>query len=225
MPPAPELPPIQSDEARLLPVLASAKQAAQATHCTSNIKQIGLGFHYYSSDHRGWITACVWDSSGFPEEKLFWAGNICSYLEIKHTGAPSCFMGTVFDCLTCVAPGKTAWYGKGIAGHCGDYGMNGYTEQGFWGSWASGQWTGSAAMPHRLHHLRQSELYLVADAQDYGITSSGVKPYPGAGVLAEGAPASRHGDSTSMLFGDLHAKAIRYAQLSANASDIEWRGK
>ena len=37
--------------ALLLPALARAKSAAQRAHCTSNLRQIGIGFALYLGDH------------------------------------------------------------------------------------------------------------------------------------------------------------------------------
>src|ERR1700747_1332172 len=37
----------------LLPVLARAKQKAQATSCLSNLKQVGMAIQMYADDHDG----------------------------------------------------------------------------------------------------------------------------------------------------------------------------
>jgi len=39
----------------LLPVLLSARKAAQLTNCSSNLRQVGYGFHMYSVEFRGLI--------------------------------------------------------------------------------------------------------------------------------------------------------------------------
>src|SRR5688572_14917156 len=39
----------------LLPVLAGARRGAEAAQCLSNLRQIGQGFHMYSSEHLGWV--------------------------------------------------------------------------------------------------------------------------------------------------------------------------
>ena len=39
----------------LLPALRKARQAAAATACLSNLRQIGMSFHIYVNDSKGWL--------------------------------------------------------------------------------------------------------------------------------------------------------------------------
>jgi prepilin-type N-terminal cleavage/methylation domain-containing protein/prepilin-type processing-associated H-X9-DG protein len=47
--------------AMLLPALAKAKDQAQKTTCTNNLKEMGLGCHMYTDDNRDWLAFPNWD--------------------------------------------------------------------------------------------------------------------------------------------------------------------
>ena len=54
--------------AMLLPALSKARQAAWASNCRSNLKQIGLALIMYSSNHSEWLPpACGgdWDPTRY----------------------------------------------------------------------------------------------------------------------------------------------------------------
>ena len=46
--------------AMLLPALAKAKLKAQQTHCTSNLKQIGLAISMYTVDYHDYLPGPCW---------------------------------------------------------------------------------------------------------------------------------------------------------------------
>ncbi|HWD19614.1 MAG TPA: DUF1559 domain-containing protein [Verrucomicrobiae bacterium] len=65
--------------ALLLPALAQAKEHAQRIKCTSNLKQMGIAFHMWSSDHTDiYPPTCIYgsDTGG----QLTWDDYIHSYL-------------------------------------------------------------------------------------------------------------------------------------------------
>ena len=55
----------------LLPALAGAKARAQRLKCTSNLKQIGLGFAMWAADHNGQIPPTAY-STGDYQYQLAW---------------------------------------------------------------------------------------------------------------------------------------------------------
>lgn len=52
--------------AMLLPALARAKDQAQKTTCTNNLKEMGLAMHMYGDDNKDGLAWCQWD--GFANE-------------------------------------------------------------------------------------------------------------------------------------------------------------
>jgi prepilin-type N-terminal cleavage/methylation domain-containing protein len=52
--------------AMLLPALARAKEQAQKTTCTNNLKEMGLAMHMYGDDNKDKLAWCNWD--GFANE-------------------------------------------------------------------------------------------------------------------------------------------------------------
>ena len=45
--------------AMLLPALSSARNSARTAHCASNLKQLGIAAHMYTSDFDGWFCPCI----------------------------------------------------------------------------------------------------------------------------------------------------------------------
>lgn len=64
----------------LFPVFARAKEAAKATQCLSNEKQLGTSFHLYASDYDDYLPL---GSYATPTEFLLWHDLIDPYLKNK----------------------------------------------------------------------------------------------------------------------------------------------
>jgi len=62
--------------ALLLPALARAKDQAQKTTCTSNLKQCALAFHMYATDCRDWMCWPNWDGGDTAETPGGWLYSI-----------------------------------------------------------------------------------------------------------------------------------------------------
>src|SRR5687768_2372589 len=56
----------------LIPALAKAKEKAKKTHCTANLKQLGVASHMYAADHNGWLTGA--ESDGSDDLSWYWPG-------------------------------------------------------------------------------------------------------------------------------------------------------
>ena len=65
--------------AMLLPALAKAREKAYAISCTSNMKQLGLGFLQYTQDNRN--TPCFGMFAGDPNGVPYWYDYIAPYVE------------------------------------------------------------------------------------------------------------------------------------------------
>ena len=58
--------------AMLLPALTKARDKADAISCTSNLKQIGLGFSMYAMDYKNWNCYQYYWPNGASNPPLFW---------------------------------------------------------------------------------------------------------------------------------------------------------
>ena len=80
--------------AMLLPALQKARDKAQAISCTSNLKQIGLGFNMYANEYEQWNCYQYFtpNGSGVPP-RFWWQDGIAPYVgDYKIYHCPS--MGT-----------------------------------------------------------------------------------------------------------------------------------
>jgi len=58
--------------AMLLPALAKARDKADAISCTSNLKQIGLGFSMYAMDYKNWNCYLYSEPNGHGNDPIIW---------------------------------------------------------------------------------------------------------------------------------------------------------
>jgi len=69
----------------LLPALQKARSAANTAKCLSNLRQIGLAFHMYTNDHKGFVVQPVqWDPN-FNPTTVFWFQRLSVYLNRKES--------------------------------------------------------------------------------------------------------------------------------------------
>ncbi|HEX5222349.1 MAG TPA: prepilin-type N-terminal cleavage/methylation domain-containing protein [Verrucomicrobiae bacterium] len=83
--------------AMLLPALAKAKQKAQQTHCTSNLKQIGYAISMYVVDYEDYLPGPCWTGMFFtyqdanptnPKDPKRFNGSLAAYLT-PYLGIPA----------------------------------------------------------------------------------------------------------------------------------------
>ncbi len=65
--------------AMLLPALSQARERARAAQCISNLKQIGLAFHFYLEDYDGWFPS--FDDFAPSPAQRFWFDKINNYVK------------------------------------------------------------------------------------------------------------------------------------------------
>ncbi len=67
--------------AMLLPALSKAREKAEAISCTSNLKQIGLGFTMYSQDYKQWnCFQYFWPNGSGTAPCIWWEDAIAKYV-------------------------------------------------------------------------------------------------------------------------------------------------
>ena len=67
--------------AMLLPALAKARDKADAITCTSNLKQIGLGFNMYAMDYKNWnCYQYAWPNGSSTPPRFWWQDGIAPYV-------------------------------------------------------------------------------------------------------------------------------------------------
>jgi prepilin-type N-terminal cleavage/methylation domain-containing protein/prepilin-type processing-associated H-X9-DG protein len=90
----------------LLPALSRARRAAQTTACLSNLRQIGLGYHMYANNQKGFLPFTVfpsWDRPAWypaPQPIIHWYEALSPYLGKRidfdpATGEPTTNYATV----------------------------------------------------------------------------------------------------------------------------------
>lgn len=69
----------------LLPALSKAREKAKASNCTSNLKQLGIGFSMYANDYQDWLPASFMAGQGaVPSTVGWWYDCISPYVGIKN---------------------------------------------------------------------------------------------------------------------------------------------
>ena len=75
----------------LLPALNKARERAKGIHCTSNLKQLGLGFNMYVNDYDNLLPPV--GPVGYPTTTICWAG----LLAHRYLGLPESNGGALFS--------------------------------------------------------------------------------------------------------------------------------
>ena len=67
--------------AMLLPALTKAREKAEAISCTSNLKQLGLGFTMYTQDFKQWnCYQYFWPNGASTPPRFWWQDGIARYV-------------------------------------------------------------------------------------------------------------------------------------------------
>jgi prepilin-type N-terminal cleavage/methylation domain-containing protein len=83
----------------LIPIVGSAREAARASHCVSNLRQIGVALHLYADENNGRFPAAN-------DGQIQWSGALGVYLSGRSDGQSGVDQA-VFTCLSADYPGYT----------------------------------------------------------------------------------------------------------------------
>ncbi len=184
----------------LLPALQQARQAAYATQCQVNIRQIGLAANMFAEDHEGhWIRF----SDGV---SLRWSSHLDRYMEFGRTGR------NVFLCPAETAPVTTAAskfeYGGGYMIN-NDVSANG-----------SGTQNNAKCMGRPMKQVLKPGQYAAFWDTNTPLTNSSVPYVFDRSNWSTRLPQPRHLQAGNLVFMDTHVEAI--APASIVLAQVRW---
>ena len=192
----------------LLPALNRARETARAISCTSNLKQIGLGFSFYLSDNKEFYPGGTNVQQNF--RLLAWHQ---TFLYAKY------IQDNVLDCTSLqvanaarLPPGRNTYKVKFSLTDTGatSYSAFGYNYMGLGCDNANtSQWTkGTNARQQEIKYT--SRLYVAMDSIDYG-NRWGI-PYVMTRMpssAGSGMADARHSRAVNILYGDNHVDKLK----------------
>jgi len=177
----------------LLPVLATARKAAQMVQCLNNLKQFGMAMVIYS-DASGYCPPSQMASPGSPDYQL-WSKTLVRGGAIEGK-IPGGYDGADAEVFTC--PGKRAKvkYGTRKWNHFQtDYAINSYVIYQNWFSL------------RKL--LRPSQIYFIGEKQlQWDSVNKWWEPAEGEWLQPARVDFDAHNNRTDMLFFDTHVKSL-----------------
>jgi len=207
----------------LFPVFAKARQAAMASSCQNNLKQIGTALNMYSQDYEETYPTnkATWNATAFAPQCLTVADptnppanasvNFVDGLSIYIAKNPKADVASVWKCPSVGAFGITG--SKTLNGY-GDnritYGMNYALLE---------ETEGTAKNPSSTMAFREFGVQIQSNA--VAITSGTAKPTriflgdPDDWFIANGS-SKGHGSKTHVLFVDSHVEAFQVTTLTRN---------
>ena len=186
----------------LLPALAKARQRAQATSCTANLKQIGLTAAGYADDYKGFIAPTI---SKFDGKDQSWVG---VYLESGYLQRPKEGSEVTFRC-----PADSRR-------HVGDYFQSYGSDGAVNGKYVTSDNIASLQLNAEKNHI--SEIPLYADSIKTASTDKEIiVPNPSKNqwyridIDRYCAVSARHQRKANLVMGDGHVQSSSAAELKA----------
>ena len=214
----------------LIPALNTAREAAQAAVCASNLHQLGLVFHLYGQDNNGYLPHTSRNQWGWPflgEWFMFYSPYLGDLLDPASAGANGprdlYAIGKAMPIFDCPSTGDMPGGGYGYGGPDG----TGYSQPEMTFDYMLGYAaTNSSGRNHGLNgqkaHEVRSDYILLIDHQaqmgwshQWGFYEDGYSPrpddwlvwnayYTGSGWFPD-VPGYHHSNGANILFVDGHA--------------------
>ncbi len=197
--------------AMLLPALAKAKEKAQTTSCTNNLKQIGLGAHMYAGDKNDNLPNFRWvtnSAAEIPKKHAWW---VALNRYVKNDKCFACPADA--DAWGAATTTGGVWF-DGIS-----YGINGapdqgaaYTETNDTPSGAAQILTSATSPTTTLMYADAGNIYVTLPFAKYAENVNGDPIKIGASISedkeASGYIANRHGSRFNVLMLDGHVEGF-----------------
>jgi prepilin-type processing-associated H-X9-DG protein/prepilin-type N-terminal cleavage/methylation domain-containing protein len=197
--------------AMLLPALAKAREKARQISCTSNLKQIQLGWIMYTDDNAG----CMPASWGGPGGNRSWLNMVKPYFadDLKVGNCPSDqSVNSTFHGLDGT---WTMGYGASSAGSSAGVGTGTISDSGPGLAGTAGATIACLKGP--------SECFSAADSQSYAGGVDGPYPYMvfygTYGSTVANPPRPRHNNGSNFSFCDGHAQWVGYADATTSKTN------
>ncbi len=191
----------------LLPALSRAREKARQISCTSNLKQISLGYLMYASDNKDyWVR----DNLGGWGTHWTWRALIYNYINSTE----------VFNCPSATFNYSGALAGQPVSGEgaiLGGYGNNTV-------HWQPGAPEPPHAVLSSVRFARPSSLIICGDSHNGGTQISIESNAPGFNriVAGQAAGAERHGGMANYAFADGHVESLRPHNIPCTTTDCWW---
>jgi prepilin-type N-terminal cleavage/methylation domain-containing protein/prepilin-type processing-associated H-X9-DG protein len=186
----------------LLPALKSARETAKKIKCASNLKQFGVLFQLYASDHEGYIPPAQ-------DGTNLWEYLLGKYSNPDPSTYPFGLEGANFGIWQCPSNNKqNRPYGWGLNEADNSYMANGWWENGL----VSGTIPENCYLSVRQSNMRYpSELHALLDGQYYRVDASyndGASTIP---LFTIGVRMIRYAHNTgvNMLYADGHVNWLK----------------
>jgi prepilin-type processing-associated H-X9-DG protein len=204
----------------LLPALSQARKAAAGAVCSSNLRQIGIGFSFYRNANSDWYPMNIgvrdfrWPNG---DTTTLWYAYIARYIGWNGNTSQASFVRLkVFDCPLYVYPSDKYLTYQSESDTWG-YNSYGYNYRGFGaGGFGYYDFTNPNEKSIRIRHSQVNQPEIKVLVADSG-TSISDYPYEGGCLLTPhytSRPVSkRHNGGSNVLFADGHVVPMSYKKL------------
>jgi prepilin-type N-terminal cleavage/methylation domain-containing protein/prepilin-type processing-associated H-X9-DG protein len=203
----------------LLPALSQARKAAAGAACSSNLRQIGIGFSFYRNANSDWYPMNIgvrdyrWPNGSVT---TLWYAYIGRYIGWNGNTSLAGFVRLkIFDCPLYVYPSDKYLTYESTTDNWG-YNSYGYHYLGIGSGFGYYDFTNPSTASLRIQHSKVSRPEIKVLVADSGSSISGY-PYGGGCLITPyytSRPVSdRHNGGSNVLFADGHVVPKSYKDL------------